>query len=174
VRLIAGSNTPHRPSEVDLAGMERRDHAPEVRFLGREGLDPGSGCGSITVTSGLDRTQRLGADAAPFVVVGYRGVRVVQGMVSVDGLRVSLPFAGGALDPDGFTASAYLAPGAVIPAVITLVVVCQPALSHLERRALDRLPDENGREEPGGRDAGAPPARLIELREALVLAGRQP
>ena len=109
MRLIAGSNAPHRTSEADLARMERHDHAVEVRFPGPDGLDRGSRCGSIT--SPTRALERPGAEVAPFVTVGYRGIRIAEGTVSVDGLRVSFPFAGGVLDPDGFTASIYVAPG---------------------------------------------------------------
>ncbi len=107
--------------------------------------------------------------------VSYRGTPIAQGILheELDGLRVLLPCAGGALDPEGFAASTYVPPGAAAPAVATLVIVREPKLSDFERRALDRLPREMSQMALGDRlDAGTPVARLVELRAQLLLARR--
>lgn len=108
----------------------------------------------------------------PIVEVRYHGTPIAAGALGEDGLCRLLPFAGGALDRRKFAVSTYVAPGARAPAVATLVIVREPSLSDLERRALERLPRESrlalGRE----RDAGTTVSRLLAMRAKLMLAGR--
>lgn len=111
---------------------------------------------------------------ASIVRVSYLGVPIAEGVVLDLGLRVLLPFAGGALDSGGFAASAYVALAAADPALTALVIVCQPKLSELERRAVDRIPREMREMDRNPLDAGIGVERLIELRKELLLSGREP
>lgn len=108
----------------------------------------------------------------PVVEVRYHGTPIVLGALGDDGLCARLPFAGGALDPEQFATCAYVAAGDPAPALTTLVIVREPILSDLERRALDRLPSESSLALAGERDAGATVPRLLEMRAKLLLAGR--
>jgi hypothetical protein len=122
-----------------------------------------------------DLAGALGA-MHPIVQVSYHGMPIAEGMVlpePLGAIRVVLPFAGGALDRDGFTASAYVAAGAAAPALATLVILREPKLSDFERRALDRVPGQMSRMAIGhGLDSGTSLGRLVELRAELMLAGR--
>lgn len=167
----------------------RYDHTPEVLFLGAQDAEPALPSASICVVCVLEAHPgppglRSGKPAeagptssagsiAPIVEVSYGGTPIAAGTLHEDGLCTLLPFAGGPLDPGKLAASAYVAVGAAAPAVSTLVIVREPNLSDLERRALDRLPGEMSRLalDPGP-DAGATVARLLEMRAELILAGR--
>jgi hypothetical protein len=111
----------------------------------------------------------VGAPPAPIVEVSYKATPVAVGAVRDQGFRVSSPFAGGALDLDGFGASIYVATGAPAPQLTTLVVVCQPELSHFERRAVDTLSREMNDIPDGEQEREVPP--LVRLRRGLVLSG---
>ena len=144
--------------------------------LGPEETSAGTPGGSITVVTRRERSELDDSDAPllPVVEVTYDAVPIANGEVAEDGLRVSLPFAGGALDPDHFAASVYVVAGAPVPTLSTVVTVRQPRLSDLERRALDRMPGEIGDVDLVQLDVGAGVERLIELRTQLLLAGRPP
>jgi hypothetical protein len=76
--------------------------------------------------------------------VSYRGKPVAEGMIvhpELDAMRVLLPYAGGRIDPSGFVASTY-AHGKQVPDVDTVVVVREPELTPIERKVLDKLPEE--------------------------------
>lgn len=109
---------------------------------------------------------------APIVRVAYHGTAVAAGPLNDRGLCTRLPFAGGALDPGGFTAATYVVSSDAAPAVSTLVIVSEPRLSHLEWRALDRLSGEDGLAVARELDAGASMTRLLAMRTELMLAGR--
>jgi hypothetical protein len=110
------------------------------------------------------------------VRVSYHGTPLAEGPIVPEGpggFTVLLPFPGGALDRNGFCASAYFAAGNGAGSLATFVIVCEPQLSDFEHRAVDRLGREMGRMALGcGLDAGAPLERLIELRAELIRAGR--
>jgi hypothetical protein len=120
---------------------------PEVLFCGSEEQAAGLPAGSISIVSVPERSEHVdrGPGSMPVIVrVSYRGTPIAEGILPEgrDGLRVALPFAGGPLDPEGFAASTYVAAGAPAAAVATRVIVREPELSDLERRALDRVPGE--------------------------------
>jgi hypothetical protein len=76
--------------------------------------------------------------------VSYRGKTVAEGMVvhpEMRSTRALIPYAGGELDPEAFIASTYVLPGEAFE-VETVVVVREPELTPLERKVLDRLPNE--------------------------------
>lgn len=93
-----------------------------------------------------DVVQRIAA-VPVLTEVAYRGKAVAEGLPVVKGLEataVSMPFAGGRVDSDGFVASHYHAGRAQTGVdVDTFVVYRQPRLTPLERKILDRLPEED-------------------------------
>jgi hypothetical protein len=151
---------------------------PEVLFCGSEERVADLPAGSISIVSTYERSElvRRRPGSTPVIVrVSYRGTPIAAGILGedLDGLHALLPFAGGLLDPEGFAASTYVAPGAAAPAVATLVIVREPRLSELERRALVRLPRAMSDMAGDSRlDCRDPVARLVELRAERVLAGR--
>ncbi len=110
------------------------------------------------------------------IEVSYDGTPIAAGSLSRDvrqAVCARLSFAGGTLRPERFTASVSVERDADERPVASAVIVYQPALSDLECRALRRLPHEMSRRGVAQTlDAGAPMARLLELRAELVLAGR--
>ncbi|MGV8908147.1 MAG: hypothetical protein ACOH1Y_04135 [Propionicimonas sp.] len=77
--------------------------------------------------------------------VSYRGKLVAEAIPATEelpALRVLVPFAGGSLDLEAFTASTYRLREHAKTAVDTIVVVREPELSTLERKVLERLPAE--------------------------------
>jgi len=181
---------------AEFACRQQHEHTPEVSDLGGSDRAPGVASGSVWVVCGHPRSAlvalaRAGtgagavalADAAtstvarfdrdePIVQVSYNGTAIAAGAFRDHGLCALLPFAGGALDPRKFAGASFVAPDADAPAVSTLVIVCEPRLSDLEQRALDRLPAEDRLAVGGEADAGASVPRLLEMRAELMLAGR--
>jgi hypothetical protein len=76
--------------------------------------------------------------------VSYRDKPLVEGLFvhpDVEAMYVTVPFAGGELEAEAFTASTYVRDENA-PPVQTLVIVRQPELTPLEQKALERLPVE--------------------------------
>ncbi len=76
--------------------------------------------------------------------VRYRGKPVAEGMIvhpELQAMRVLVPYAGGRLEHDSFVASTYVH-GKRAPDVHTVVIVREPELSPIERKVLERLPQE--------------------------------
>jgi hypothetical protein len=197
--LSARERHDHTPEVLSLAleggppgpggsvGIVSGQEGSELVLRAREAARVGDGAGLATIYEAQSQRRRLsptsvpGADPAriadsvsPVVQVTYHDTIVAEAPIRDEGLCVLLPFAGGSLDPGGFAASTYLPPGVAPSPLTTLVIVSQPGLSDLERRALERLPSEVS--EVGHRPlaAKAEVERLLELRRELVLAGREP
>jgi hypothetical protein len=76
--------------------------------------------------------------------VRYRGKPVAEGMIvhpELQAMRVLVPYAGGRLEHDSFVASTYVH-GKRAPDVHTIVIVREPELTPIERKVLERLPQE--------------------------------
>ena len=194
-----GRRARDRLNLAELGRWQRCDEPPEVLSLVLREASRSRLSGSVGVVcahehSGLVRRARDAAqcgDAAGFeeifqgptriaggwphvIRVTYHDTSIAEGPLGDEGLRVLLPFAGGALDQAGFLASTYVPSGGVRPALTTLVVVCQPVLSALERRVVDRLRREVDEIHPRPVRASTEVERLLELRRQIVLAGREP
>ena len=106
-----------------------------------------------------DRVLRALAAVPVLTEVSYRGKVVAEAIPLAEGLdvvTVVLPFAGGAVDPDGFVSAHYRPRSAEVGVdVETFVVYRQPELTPLERRILERLPDADVNASVGRADLAA-------------------
>jgi hypothetical protein len=108
--------------------------------------------------------------------VSYRGKLIAEGLIvhgELEAMRVLIPYAGGTLDPEGFTASTYVVRGAEGPTVDTLVIVREPALTPLEQKVLRQLPRELSQLSLGRGDLASAPGIVAGLLMADALEQRQ-
>jgi hypothetical protein len=108
--------------------------------------------------------------------VSYRGKLIAEGLIvhgELEAMRVLIPYAGGTLDPEGFTASTYVVRGAEGPTVDTLVIVREPALTPLEQKVLRQLPRELSQLSLGRGDLASAPGIVAGLLMAEALEQRQ-
>jgi hypothetical protein len=122
-----------RGGDASAVAKVLRAHEDQIRKRAVDAREVGSESAGEALTSIPAITE-----------VTYRGRPVAEGMIvhpELQAMRVLVPYAGGHLEHDAFVASTYVH-GKHDPNVHTVVIVREPELTPIERKVLDKLPQE--------------------------------